>query len=67
MLQPIGDQFAALLTTADVGQVAFDRLAGVNPCQVNKCCRNHARSTLGDAAGRRARAALSRRLLTNTG
>ena len=27
MLQPIGDQFAALLTTADVGQVAFLRKA----------------------------------------
>jgi transcriptional regulator with XRE-family HTH domain len=46
MLQPTGDQFADLLTTADVSQAAFARLAGVSPRQVNKWCRDRAKVPL---------------------
>ncbi len=43
MLQPTGDQFAALLATADISQASFARLAGVSPRQVNNWCRNRAK------------------------
>jgi DNA-binding transcriptional regulator YiaG len=46
MLQPTGDHFAALLTTADVSQAAFGRLAGVSPRQVNNWCRGRAQVPL---------------------
>ena len=38
----LSTEFAALLATADVGQAAFARLAGVTPRQVNNWARGRA-------------------------
>jgi len=43
MIEASGDQFAALLTTADLSQAAFARLTGVSTRQVNNWCRNRAK------------------------
>lgn len=46
MFQASGNQFAALLATADINQAAFARLAGVSPRQVNNWCRDRAKVPL---------------------